>query len=145
MTAQTEFTGKIFDQVFDAFRKAGESTLRLQQEMFRQWAEGWGGAGKPPAWPEQAQKVQKEWAQAVADITRRYQESWEAQYKAGLQHLQEAFKVPGSADPEELRKITEELWRRTFDYLRELGQAQVRDFQAAVEKWFQLMKPPAAA
>src|SRR5689334_22986028 len=42
MTAQAEF-----EQVFEGFRKAGESTLHMQQELLRQWAFPWPGLVKP--------------------------------------------------------------------------------------------------
>src|SRR5262249_26134615 len=40
MTAQTEFVSKAFDDMFENFRKATESTLQMQQDLFRQWTAG---------------------------------------------------------------------------------------------------------
>jgi hypothetical protein len=145
MTVQTEVAGKMFDELFVTFRKAAEATLRVQQQMFRQWGECWPGFAKTePGVPEQVQKFQKEWAQALADVTRKYQESWEVQYQNGLKLLEEAFRVPEAHDPEELRQKAEELWRKSFECLRELTQAQLRDFQTAVERWVRVIKPPTA-
>jgi hypothetical protein len=136
MTVQAEFVGKAFEQVFEGFRKAGESTLHLQQEMLRQWAFPWPGFGKPQLpWVEQAQKFQKEWAGVVAELTRRCQESWEKQFKAGMHAFEQTFKLAEAKDVAELRQKTLELWRKSFEWLKELAEAQVKDFQAAVEKW----------
>ena len=140
MAVQTEVFGKMFDQAFEGFRKATQSTLQLQQDMFRQWAGFWPGFPTPQAeFVGRVQKFQREWAQTVAELTRKYQESWEAQYKAGLQLITEAFKVGEVKDPEELRKKAEELWNKTFECLKELAQAQVQNFQAASQKWIDLV------
>jgi hypothetical protein len=136
MTAQAEFIGKTFDQVFEGFRKAGESTLQMQQEFFRQWAVAWPGFVKPQfPWVEQAQKFHKEWAEVVAELTKRCQESWDRQYKAGMQAFEQTFKLAEARDVGELRQKSIELWRKSFDWLKELAEAQMKDFQAAVEKW----------
>jgi hypothetical protein len=145
MVAQTEVFGKTFDEAFEGFRKTAESTLHLQQHLFRQWVSLWPGLPKPPAeWAAQVQKFQKEWTQTVTEMTQKYQDSWDAQYKAGMQVLGEAFHLAETKGPDELRKKTEELWGKTFDCLKGLAQAQVRDFQAASEKWVELMTKPKA-
>jgi hypothetical protein len=140
MAVQTEVFGKAFDQAFEGFHKAAESTLHLQQHLFRQWAHLWPGLPKPSAeWAERLQKFQKQWTQTATELTRKYQESWDAQYKAGMQVLAETFKMAETKDPEELRKKTEELWSKTFECFKGIAQAQVRDFQAASEKWLEVM------
>jgi hypothetical protein len=140
MAAQTEPIETAFDEAFAGFRKAAESTLHLQQDMFRQWAKCWPGFPKPQAeFTERAQKFQKEWARTVTETTRKFQESWDTQYKSGLQLLTDAFKVAETKKPEELRKQTEELWNKTFECFKGLAQAQVNDFQAASQKWIELM------
>jgi RNA polymerase sigma factor (sigma-70 family) len=54
----------MLDQVFDNFRKASESTLQMQQEMFKQWVTQWpamptsAAASPRGAWAEQAQTIQ---------------------------------------------------------------------------------------
>jgi hypothetical protein len=141
MTAQAEFVGQAFDQVFESFKKATESTLQMQHDLFRQWTALWPGFPKtPPSWAEQAQKFHKDWSQAMTELVQKYQQAWDRQYKAGMQTLEEAFRLAEAKDPEELRKKTVELWQKSFDCLKELAQAQVRDFQTAIEKWMELAK-----
>ena len=140
MAAQTDVVGNVFDQAFAGFRKAAESTLHLQQDMFRQWTNFWPGFPVPQTeFAERAQKFQKEWAKTVAEMTRKFQETWDAHYKSGLKLLTEAFKSAEAKNPEELRKKTEELWNKTFECFKGLGQAQVNDFQAASQKWIEMM------
>jgi hypothetical protein len=140
MAVQTETINNVFDQAFAGFRKAAESTLHMQQEMFSQWAKYWPGLPKGQAeFAERAQKFQKEWARTVTEMTHNFQETWDSQYKAGLQLLTQAFKMAETKEPEELRKQTEELWHKTFECFKGLAQAQVKDFQAASQKWIELM------
>jgi hypothetical protein len=135
----------MFDQVFDNVRKATETSLQMQQDLFRQWTGCWPGFAKPQVpWPEQVQKFQKEWPQMMTEMMGKYRESIERQYKAGLKSLEEAFHVSEAKDPEELRKKTQELWRKTFECLHELAEAQVRDFEMAVEKWAEFAKKMAS-
>jgi hypothetical protein len=143
MAVQTEVFGKTFDQAFEGFHKAAESTLHLQQHLFRRWVSLWPGFPKPSAeWTERLQKFHKQWTQTATELTRKYQESWDAQYKTGLQMLSEAFQVAQTKDPEELRNQTEELWSKMFDCFKGIAQTQVRDFQAASEKWLEVMTKP---
>jgi hypothetical protein len=140
-TAQTEFVTKAFDRVFDTYREATELTLKMQQDLFRKWTTAWPGFPKvQPAWTEKIQQFQKEWTQATEEMTRKYLETWDRQYKAGVESLEGAFRVAEAKEPAELRQKTLELWQKTFDSLKELAQAQLQNFQTAVEKWTALAK-----
>jgi hypothetical protein len=141
MTGQTEFASKAFDQVFDCFRKATESTLQVQQDLFRQWTASWPGFPKVQ-FPlvEQFQQFQKEWTQATADLTRKYLEVWERQYQAGVESLHGAFRAGEAKDPAEFRQKMMELWQKSFNCLKELAEAQMRNAQSAVEKWMEVAK-----
>jgi hypothetical protein len=140
MSAQTEFVGKAFDQMFENFRKASETTLQMQQDFFRQCLSAWPGAEKAaqPAWTERVQQFHKQWSQMAADFTRKSHEAWEKQYQAGLRTLEEAFKLGEIKEPAELRRKTEELWRKSFDCLKEFGQAQLREFQTVLARWMEM-------
>jgi hypothetical protein len=140
MTVQTEVFGKTFDEAFEGFQKAAESTLHFQRQLFRQWVRLWPGMPKPSAeWAERVQQFHKEWTQTATELARKYQQSWDAQYKTGIRLLTEAFKTAECSSPEQLREKTEELWRQAFDCFKKLAQAQARDFQDASEKWIGLM------
>jgi len=136
-----EFASKGFDQVFEHFRKATESTLQLQQDLFRQWTACWPAFPKlQTSVPEQIPKFQKEWTQATAELTRKYAETWQRQYKEGVESLKQAFQVATVKDPKEFRQQMLELWQKSFDSLKELAQAQLGNFQTTVEKWAEVVK-----
>jgi hypothetical protein len=136
----------MFEQVLENFHKAAESTVQVQQEMFRKWASMWPSVPpSPPTWSEQVQKFQKKWSETVAELLKKQSESLEAQFSAGLKNIEETFHLSEVKDPEEFRTKMLELWRKSFDYIRQTSEAQLKDFQAAVEKWTELVTKNGAA
>jgi hypothetical protein len=141
MAAQMEFPTKPFDEMFSMFRKAAESTLEVQQNLFRQLTAGWPGFPKvQPPWADQFQQFCKDGAKTTAEFTRKNLEICEQQYKAGLELLEAAFQPGGAKDPAEHRQKMTELWQKSFECLKDLAETQMKSFQSAVEKWMELMK-----
>ena len=135
----------MFDQVHDNLRKATESTIQFQQEMLRHWFQQWTqvpgiptpGAMLTSGWADQVHAFQKKWSEAITDMLNKHRETLDTQYRAGIRTLEEAFRVGEAKDPAQFRKLTEELWRQSFDCLKTAMEAQLRDFQAAAEKAFE--------
>jgi hypothetical protein len=135
----------MFDPVFDSLKKATEVTIQMQQEMFRKWAGLWTGVPGPQfGWGDQAQMLQKKWAEIVGDLVKKQHEVLETQFAAGLENLETSFKLAEAKDVEELRAKTVELWRKSLECLRQTFEAQLREFQAAVSKWTELLSKGAA-
>jgi hypothetical protein len=132
----------MLDQVFDNFRKASETTLQMQQEMFKQWLGQWPTTPAAPAtataWVEQAQGFQRRWIEGLTELMNKHRESLDSQYRAGIRAIEDAFRVTEAKSPDDYRRLSEELWRRSFDTMKSSTENQIRDFQAAVEKWFDL-------
>jgi hypothetical protein len=129
----------MFDQVMDNYRKAVESTMQLQRELLRQWTGPWpmvpGAEGfKLPGFDE-ADGLRKKYGQGLTEMLNRHRESLDAQYKAGIKTIEEAFRLNEAKDPQQLRKLVEELWRQSFDCLKTVVETQMKDVQAATEKW----------
>jgi hypothetical protein len=138
----------MFEPVFENLRKATEASIHMQQEMFKKWVSLWPGVPGTPTMPavgtEPFIKFQKKWTEFVGDMIKKQRETLEAQFSAGLRNIEEAFRLADAKDPEELRAKTTELWQKSFECLRQLYDAQVRDFQAAVAKWTELVMKGAA-
>lgn len=141
----------MFDQVFDNFRKATDTTLQAQQDLFRQWMTQWpmlpmGPTPSSTGMTDQARSFQKQWADSVTALMTKHCESLDAQYRAGIRTIEDALRTTEAKSPEEFRKLTEELWRKSFEVLKQTIENQIRDFQVAVEKWTELMtqKSPGA-
>ena len=71
----------MFEQIFDEYRKAVDSSFKMQQEMYRQWMNGW--PVKPPdvtkavdrgAFKDQIRSYQKKWSQTLAESMEKHRE-----------------------------------------------------------------------
>ena len=126
----------MFEKVFENLRNATEASVQAQQEIFQKWITLWPGVPSSPyAFGEKFQKVQKKWNQTVAEQVKKQREALEAQFSAGLRNIEESFRLAEAKNPEEFRAKTLELWSKSFDYLRQTAESQLRELQAAMEKW----------
>jgi len=139
----------MFDQILENYRKATETTMQFQQMMLRSWTQQWPpgfGMSIPTAsWPEQARNVQKKVADTTTELLNKHRETLDAQYRAGIRAIENAFRVGEAKDPEQFRKLTEELWRQSYECLKNLAESQMRDIQALMQKSFDLASQGAAA
>jgi hypothetical protein len=149
----------MFDMILDNYRRAAESTMKVQQDVLRNWTAQWpqmfssgafglpgaSAAGTMPgvAWLEQMGDAQKKWAETISEILNKHRESLDAQYRAGIKTIEDAFKVGEARDPQQFRRLTEELWRHSFDCLKTVAESQIRDVQSATQKWFEIVSKSA--
>ena len=135
----------MFELVFDSLKKATEVSLQMQQEAFKRWVGVWPGLPAGPGLiPEQAKNFQKKWAEFYEEILKKQRETLAAQFQAGLQHIEEAFRLAETKDPAELRTKTIELWQKVFETLHQSFEAQVRDMQTIAGRWTELASKGAA-
>ncbi len=131
----------MFDQAFENLRKATETTVQLQQEMFKKWAGAWPGGSSSSAWGDQVYQFEKKWMDSMGDLFAKQRETLETQFKAGMQNIEKAFQIGEAKSPEELRAKTMEMWQKCFESLRQTYETQVRDFQATLQKLSGLLTP----
>jgi hypothetical protein len=135
----------MFDQILDTYRKAAESTMQFQQIMMRNWTQQWpqmpglGLQNPGAAWVEQVHSAQKKWGEAVVGMLDKHRESLDAQYRAGIRIIEDAFRTGEGKDPEHFRRLTEELWRHSFEALKAVTEDQIRECQSAMKKWLDLV------
>lgn len=129
----------MLEQVVDNLKKATETTLNVQKEMFEKWVALWPGT---PAvgnkLPEQAQQAQKRWVEFVSDLVQKQKEVLEKQFQAGIKNL-ENFKLTEVKGPEQFQAQTMELWKKSFDCLRQAYEAQMGVVLAAAGKWSEML------
>jgi hypothetical protein len=133
----------MFEPVFESLRKATDATVQMQQELFNKWTALFPALPMVPAAYEPL-KFQKRCLEVIAQLTRKQRESLEAQFNSGAKTIEESFRLFEAKDPEELRAKTVELWQKAFDSLRQVYDAQARDFQTAAVKWGELVTKGAA-
>jgi hypothetical protein len=125
----------MFDQLIDGVRKASESSLQMQQEMFKQWTRLFAGtpvdAGAQGEW---GRVSQKRWLELGVEMMNRHREAVDAIYKSGIQVIEQTFQVSEAKSADEYRRMVEDLWRKLFDLQKEQSESQFRDFQTFYEK-----------
>jgi hypothetical protein len=125
----------MFDQLIDGVRKASESSLQMQQEMFKNWTRLFTGqATEAGAQADWGRSSQKRWAELAVEMLNRHREVVDASYKSGIQIIEQSFHVAEAKTADDYRRILEDLWRKLFDLQKEQSESQFRDFQTFYEK-----------
>ena len=136
----TETAQNVYEEVFENMKKAAEANLKMQQDMFHQWATLWPGFPSPQSvWLEKVRDFQRQWSNTVSDLARKHRDTLDQQYQAALSSLEEALRVTESSNPEEFRRRSEQLCRKTLDCMREVSEAQMKEFQDAMSRWSELV------
>jgi len=136
----TETTSNVYEEMLENTRKAAEATLKMQQDAFQQWTLMWPGFPTPQSmWLDKMRDFQRQWSNTVSDLARKHRDTFDRQYQAALESLEEALRLGETSNPEEFRKRTEQLCRKTLDCVREVSEAQMNEFQTAMNKWSELV------
>lgn len=140
MTAEVMTASPVFEEFFQNIRKAAEANLKLQQEAYSQWTSLWPGMPtQQNAWINQIQGFRKQLTQTVSDLARKQRDVVERQYQAALESLDAALNISDASTPEEFRRRSEQLVRKTLECVREVSESQIRGFQEAITKWTDLL------
>jgi predicted nuclease with TOPRIM domain len=84
-------------------------------------------------------RYQKKWEELITDMLTRQREMVDTQYRAGLKTLEEMFRVGQAKSPQEIQQRVMELYRASFESLRQLSESQAKDFKAVLDRWTELM------
>src|SRR5690242_10826571 len=78
----------MFEQIFDEYRKAVESSFEVQREMYRRWMNGLpvkppeaAAGGAASELKEQIHSYRKEWSRTLAETMEQHREALNEQYK----------------------------------------------------------------
>jgi hypothetical protein len=130
----------MFDQVFENLQKATESSVKMQQEMFQKWIEGFPKAGTAMPLPNDAvNEWRKQWEHGFSDMLKRQKELVDKNYEAGIKALEDMSTVASARSPHEYQEKVTELYRKSFESLRQLSEAQMNEFRSASEKLSKMM------
>jgi hypothetical protein len=141
----------MLDQVLESFRKASESSMQMQQEMFRHWTQQWlsmspNAANASTEW---GRAFQKRWLGFLVELLDKHREAIDSSYKSGVQVIEQAFRVSEAKSSDEYRKMVEDLWRKAFDTFKENSEGQFTEMQKLAERSFEMvqheMSPRASA
>lgn len=125
----------MFDQLFDGFRKASESSIVAQQEMIKQWVQQWPTASLSAAGSaiERNSEFHKRWVESATGTLTRQRELLDTACKSGVQLIEQAARLSDARSPDDFRKIVEDLWRKMFQGLKDQSEAQFVELKNASE------------
>jgi len=132
----------MLDQLLELSRKAAESSLQMQQVMFKHWTQDGlpqpsAAAGLSADW---AGTMKKRWLEMSLDVMNKHRESVDAAYRAGIQAIEQLAKVSEAKSAEEGVRATEEIWRKLFDSYKGQAETQFRELQTMAEKTFEVVR-----
>jgi DNA anti-recombination protein RmuC len=126
----------VLEEVFQNIRKVAEANLKMQQDLLSQCSSLWPGIPTPQsAWIHQIQQFRSKLADTVSELARKHGEAVDRRYKAATESLDAALSISDATTPEEFRRKSEQLCRKSLDCVREVAETQVREFQEAITKW----------
>jgi hypothetical protein len=145
MAAGREKERLMFEQISDSYRKATESSLQTQQDMFKQWAQQWPSKQSRVAGPSQelSEECQKRWRVALTEALDSHRELLDFAYKSGIRTIEQTFAISKAKSPDELRRLCEELWRTLMGTVKTQSEGHMRVLQTASERLLDLWAKPA--
>ena len=136
----SDTTTNPYEVALGNMRKAAEVNLKMQQDLFQQWTTMWPGLPTPQSvWIDKVRDFQRQWSNAVSDLARKHRNTFDRQYQAALESLDEALRAGEASTPEEFRKRSEQLCRKSLECMKDASEAQMKEFQEAMDKWVELV------
>jgi hypothetical protein len=134
----------MFDQLFDGFRKASESSIVAQQEMIKQWVQQWPTASLSAAGSaiERNSEFHKRWVESATSTLTRQRELLDNACKSGVQLIEQAARLSDARSPDDFRKLMEELWRKMFQGMKDQSEAQFVELKNASEALLTAVQVP---
>lgn len=129
----------MFEQVFENLQKATETSVKMQQDVFQKWLEAFPGSPSVTTTTGSISQWQKNWEELTASMLQQQKEMVDRNYEAGIKALDDIFAVSESKSPQEFQQKITELYRKSFESLQHLSEAQLNEFKSAAEKWMDLV------
>src|SRR4051794_686977 len=100
----------MFEQIFEGFRKASESSILAQQEMLKQAMQQWPTAsiGAVSSAIERNSSFQKRWVESAVETWERHRELLDSTARAALQFIEQSARVSDAKSPDDYRRLLEE-------------------------------------
>jgi hypothetical protein len=134
----------MFEQLFEGFRKASESSILAQQEMLKQAVQQWPTAsiGAASSAIEQNSSFQKRLIQSAVETWERHRELVDSTTRATLQFIEQSARISDAKSPDDYRRMLEELWRKMFDVLKVQSEAQFAELKKASQNFLEVAQGP---
>ena len=129
----------MYDQMFDAYRRASESWMQVQQDMLKTGGQPWMSSGNA-AGGDWNRTLQKRCLELTVELLNRQRESLETIYKSAIHLLEQTSKISEAKSPEDFRRLVEDAWRGWFESIKSQSETQFREAQTWAGKSLELVK-----
>jgi chromosomal replication initiation ATPase DnaA len=135
----------MFEQIFETFRKTSESSLQMQQDMFKHMSQqslftpqNMSGASN-----DFGRTFQKHCLEMTIEILNKHRESLDSAYRSAIQIMEQVFRVSDAKSSEDYRRTAEEVMRKLFETIKGQSETQFGDLQKWTAKSFELIQQAA--
>lgn len=128
--------------VLEEFRKASESSLQTQHDLFRQSAQQWLSAMSAASHGDWARTAQRRWTALAVELLRKQKQALETLYQSSIDLIEGTARAGDLRSAQEVGQMAEEFWRRALDSLKGQSDSQFREFQSWLEKAFEMSRTP---
>jgi chromosomal replication initiation ATPase DnaA len=132
----------MFDQAFESFRKASESSLQMQQDMIKYWSQQ--SLSAPPnvagASTDWSRTFQKHWLELTVEILNRHRESLDSTYRSAIQAIEQTFHASEAKSSEDYHHLVEDVLRKAFETVKGQSERQFGDLQKWAAKSFEVIQ-----
>jgi hypothetical protein len=125
---------------FEEFRKASESSLQAQHDLFRQWGQQWLSSISSATASDWGKAAQKRWAELAVEALKKQRQALDSLYQSSIDLVEGSARVAEVKSPQDLGQMAEDFWRRSFDTLKGQSETQFREFQSWLEKSFEMTR-----
>ncbi len=127
----------MLDQLFENFRKASESAMRMQQDALKNWVQGWPSTiPNPLGASDWGPIARKRWMEVALDVLNKQRQALDASYKSGIEVIEQGLRLAESSSADDYRRVAENLWRKFSESYRSQSEMQFADFVKWVEESF---------
>ena len=121
----------MFDQMFDAYRKASESWLQVHQDMLKHSGQQWMSSSPTNAAgaADWNRTLQRRGVELLVEFLNRNRESLDMVYRSMIHLLEQTSRMSEAKSPEEFRRLVEDAWRSWFESVKTQSETQFRDVQ----------------
>jgi hypothetical protein len=131
----------MYDQMFDAYRKASESWLQVHQDMIKNGAQQWmSSPNAAGAATDLHGTLHKRGLELTVEILNRHRETLDTIYKSVIHLLEQTSRMSEAKSPEDFRRLSEDAWRDWFESVKSQSETQFRDVQTWAGRSLELVK-----
>jgi hypothetical protein len=131
----------MLDQLFELSRKAVESSLEMQQVLFKQWTQNWmstsPAAGVSSDW---GGTMRRRWVELTVEALNKQREAVDSTYKVAITSLERLARMSDAKSAEEWVRAVEDVWGNLFEGFKAQAESQFRDFQTWAAKSFEMAR-----